>query len=133
MRQINTTILVGHMVRDPERKITESGSPLGFFTVASNHRYKDQNGRQKEEVAFVPCVVFGPPAEWLFEHRKGTMVVVNGRLRTETWEGPDGLQSKLVLVAEIVQFVQSIKHRIVESPAPATTDGQNENDDAPPF
>ena len=132
MSQINNTILVGRLVRDPERKVTRNGVSLGFCTVAVNRRYKDQNGQQKDEVAFVPCTVFGPPATWLMEYRKGTLVIVEGRLRTESWEGPDGMQSKLVLIVESIQFVESLK-RASGIAAPAMAGASNADPDAPPF
>ena len=133
MKQINIVLLVGHLVRDPERKVTQTGSSLGVFTVASNQRYTDQNGQKREEVAFVPCIIFGPPAEWLFEHGKGTMVIVNGRLRTESWEGSDGVESKLVLVADTLQFVQSVKRSAPKAPLPTLVGAENGDRDQVPF
>ena len=133
MSQVNTTIIVGYLVRDPERKTTRNGVSLGVFTVAANHRYKDQQGQPKEEVAFVPCIVFGSPATWLMEHRKGTLVIVSGRLRTESWEGSNGTMSKLVLVVDNLQFVQSLKRPTSQAASPAVAGPLNGEDDSIPF
>jgi single-strand DNA-binding protein len=61
MSQINKAILVGRLVGDPKRVETRSGAPMGVFTLASNRYYNDKQGQRQEEVAFVPCVVFGAP------------------------------------------------------------------------
>jgi single-strand DNA-binding protein len=121
------------MVRAPERKVTRNGIPLGVVTVAVNRRFKDQSGQLREEVAFVPCIVFGQQVDWLIGHRKGTLVIVTGRLRTESWEDDNGIQSKLVLVVENIQFVQTIRRPEVAVAQKGMPPEQNGDDDQPPF
>ena len=79
MSDINSVVLVGRLVRDPEVRTTPRGVSVGNFTLAVNRRFK-VNGEAQEETAFVPCAVFNLPAQWLGEHKKGEKVAVSGRL-----------------------------------------------------
>jgi len=58
---------------------------VAHFTVAAKHRYL-KDGEQRDEVAYVPCALFGAPATWAGEHHQGELVAVSGHLVTETWE-----------------------------------------------
>jgi single-strand DNA-binding protein len=106
MANLNKVVIVGHLVRDPEKRVGPSGNPFGLFTIAANYRYTDKNGQRQEEAAFVPCLVFGAAVEWLLEKRKGALTIVSGRLRTESWEQDGTRMSRLILVCETAQFAQ---------------------------
>jgi single-strand DNA-binding protein len=84
---------------------TSKGTPVASFSLAANRKYK-ANGDQQEETAFVNCALFGPPAEWLGEHRKGEKLAVSGRLRSESWESDGSTRWRLVLVVEEIDFYQ---------------------------
>jgi single-strand DNA-binding protein len=131
MSQINKIIIVGRLVCDPKRVITRSGTPMGTFTLASNRYYNDKQGQRQEEVAFVPCVVFGAPVAWLLDHKKGEKVMVEGRLRTDSWEGPDGQASKLVLVVENIDFEQHTRKPLSSLPTTSADAGRNGSEKAP--
>ncbi len=102
MSDINTTTLCGRLVRDPE--VRRNGNVWATCTVASNRRYKSGESVQ-EEVAYVSCVLFGKPAEWIAEHKRGEQIIVTGRLRTASWEKNGEKQSRLELVVDQVQFL----------------------------
>ncbi len=104
MPNLNKVILVGNLVRDPERKVGSSGGTFALFTVAANYRYTSKSGKQQEEAAFVPCIAFGPVIESLMLRKKGALAIVAGRLRTQSWEQNGKRASRLVLVSESVQF-----------------------------
>ena len=106
MSDLNNVTVVGRLVRDPELKQTPSGLTVGAITVACNRVWKDANGQAREESAFIPVVVFGRPAEWLRDHKRGEPILISGRLRTESWEKDDRTLSKLVLVADVIRFFQ---------------------------
>jgi single-strand DNA-binding protein len=103
---INLTMMVGRLTRDPELKMGRSGVTFANFCLAANRQYKDQAGEKREETAFLPCLIFGKPAEWTGTHKKGEPVAVAGRLRTESWEGDGKQHSRLVLVVESIQFFE---------------------------
>ena len=82
MSNLNVTVLMGRLVRDPI--VRNNGSKMGFFYIASNRRYRDKAEVAQEETAFVACKCFGGWTDALARHQKGDMVMVEGRLRTET-------------------------------------------------
>jgi single-strand DNA-binding protein len=98
------------LVRDPELRYGQSGIAVASLTLAVNRRWKDkQTGQAQEESAFVPAVLFGRPAEWAKEHKKGECAIMSGRLRTDTWQSDGTSRSRLVLIADECQFVERIR------------------------
>ena len=107
MSDLNHATLTGRLVRDPLMRHCAGGTLMGWFTIASNHRYKDKAGNMQEETAFVSCKVFGGWAEALADYRKGDMLLVSGRFRTENWEKDGAQQWQLVLVCDLLNGVSS--------------------------
>jgi len=107
MSDLNVTTLMGRLTRNPELRSGKSGARFAVFTVAVNRKWKDE-GTQREEAAFVPCLAFGPPAEWVAAGKKGESVMVSGRLRTESWEFDGTNHSRLVLVVSELQVVRLV-------------------------
>jgi len=86
-------MVVGNLTRDPELRTTPTGKSVCSFGVATNRRWKDQDGNQKEETEFHDVVAWGKPAEILSQFvKKGNKVYIEGRLKTRQWEGQDGLK-----------------------------------------
>jgi len=106
---LNKVFLMGNLTRDPELRYVPSGTAVANFTVAVNRPYKDSAGEKKEEVSFIRVVVWGKMAEVCGEYlQKGRPVLVEGRLKTRSWEGQDGQKrSVLEVVANSVQFLGS--------------------------
>ena len=104
---LNKVFLMGNLTRDPELRYIPSGTAVANFTVAVNRPYKDTAGEKKEEVSFIRVVVWGKMAEVCGEYlTKGRPVMVEGRLKSRTWEGQDGQKrSALDVVAVNVQFL----------------------------
>lgn len=103
---MNKVILLGNLTRDPELRYSTSGVAIAKFGLASNRRFK-QGDDLKEEVCFVDVTVFGKRAESLPQYiRKGSKVLIDGRLQQERWETEDGQKrSKHAVVAESVTFL----------------------------
>lgn len=104
---LNKVFLMGNLTRDPELRYVPSGTAVANFTVAVNRAYSTQSGEKKEEVAYVRIVVWGRRAEVCGEYlSKGRPVFIEGRIRTRTWQGPDGQnRSALEVIASNVQFL----------------------------
>lgn len=99
--------MAGRLVRDPESKFLPTGICICAFTVATSRKYKDKHGVAKEDVAFVECEAWDKLAELVTQYtRKGSVVLVEGRLKQENWDDKVSGQkrSKLKVVAESVQF-----------------------------
>jgi single-strand DNA-binding protein len=110
MQGFNKVILAGNLTRDPELRYTPSGTAIAKFGLAVNRRWKDQNGEQKEEVTFVDVDAFGKQAELIGQYvKKGNPLLVEGRLRLDTWEDKQTQQkkSRLGVVLEGMTFLGS--------------------------
>lgn len=90
MKSFNKVVLMGRITRDPELKQTPSGQTVCNFSVALNRSYK-KDDEWVENTDFVDVVAWGPLAERVSTRAvKGTNVLVEGELRSRSWEGDDG-------------------------------------------
>lgn len=107
MASYNRVILMGNLTRDPQLRYLPSNTAVCEFGLAVNRRYRDRDGNQQEEVCFVDISTFGRQAEVVNQYkRKGDPLLVEGRLRFDSWTGQDGQKrSKLTVVCENFQFV----------------------------
>jgi len=106
----NRIIIIGNLTRDPDYKQLTSGQPVTRLGIASNRQYKNrQTGSMVQEVCFIDADVFGPQAESCRQYlQKGRGVLVEGRLKFDTWQTPDGqTRSKHSIVADRVVFLNS--------------------------
>ena len=110
MASFNKVILVGNLTRDPELRYTPSGKAIAKIGLAVNRAWTTESGEKKEEVTFVDIDMFGRTAENVSQYmRKGSSMLVEGRLRLDQWDDKQTGQkrSKLGVVAEAVQFLGS--------------------------
>lgn len=107
MASLNKVFLLGNLTRDPERSYTPKGMALTKFGLAVNHVYTTESGERKEEANFFDIAVWGKQAEAAAQYlSKGRPVLVEGRLRYETWQNDKGeKRSRISVVAERVQFL----------------------------
>ncbi|MBX4198769.1 single-stranded DNA-binding protein [Candidatus Parcubacteria bacterium] len=103
---LNKALLIGNLTRDPEMKSLPSGIQVTSFGIATNRTYKDKNGAKQESTDFHNIVVFGRQAETVAQYlRKGSSVLVEGRMQTRSWDGADGKKNyRTEVVADRVQF-----------------------------
>ena len=106
MASFNKVILIGNLTRDPRVGSNPSGSAVCDFSIAINRRYS-VNGQEKEEVCFVDIVTWGKQADSCGKYlQKGSSVLIEGRLKTESWNDKEGnKRSRLVVTAERIQFL----------------------------
>lgn len=89
---LNTIIIQGRIVRDPELRRTGSGIAVASFTVAVDRDFA-QDG--KKETDFIDCVAWRQTGEFVSKYfRKGSMIVVKGRLQIRNWNDKDGNKRK---------------------------------------
>ena len=106
MANFNKVILVGNLTKDPEVRYIPSGTAVGDFSIAINRKYKGSDGAEQEETCFVDITVWGRQAETCGEYlRKGSSVLVEGRLKLDRWEKDGQKHSRLGVVADRVQFL----------------------------
>jgi single stranded DNA-binding protein (ssb) len=104
---INRVVLVGRITRDPELRQTQSGISVASFSLAVNRTFTNQSGQR--EADFVPIVVWRKQAENVVQYvGKGSLVGVEGRLQTRSYDAADGSKRFVMeVVADSVQFLES--------------------------
>jgi single-strand DNA-binding protein len=107
MANLNRVLLMGNLTRDPEVRYTPKGTAVGDLAIAINDSYKAQDGTIKETVTYVDIEVWGRQAETCKQYlTKGRPVFVEGQLRLDQWETPQGeKKSRLRVRADRVQFL----------------------------
>lgn len=100
-RSYNRVVLVGNLTRDIELKYTQGGTAVTDVGLAVNDSRKTQTGEWVEETTFVDVTLWGRTAEVASEYLgKGRQVLIEGRLKLDTWETDGQKRSKLRVVAE---------------------------------
>lgn len=131
---VNRVLLAGRLTRDPEVKFTPKGTAVAKLGLATSRTY-GQGDERKEETTFVDIDVFGKSAENCGQYlKKGSSILVEGRLKLDTWDDKQTGQkrSKLGVVADTVQFGDRPSgERATTSSAPRTA--AKEDDSEPPF
>ena len=108
MANFNKIILVGNLTRDPQLKYLPSQMAVVEFGMAVNHKFRTKTGEDREEVLFVDCSCFGKGAEVINTYcQKGKQLLVEGRLKYETWEDKQGggKRSKHTVVVDNFQLM----------------------------
>lgn len=119
----NKVILEGYLTRDVEISYTPSGAAVGKFGLAVNEKYGD-----KEQVLFVEITVWKKVAENCEEYlSKGSRVLVDGKLKYETWEKDGAKRSRHTVTAFSVGFLDS------KSNPPASNEPPLDDSDSIPF
>lgn len=103
---LNKAFVIGNLTRDPELKSLPSGMKVTSFSVATNSAWKDKDGNKKEATEYHNIVVFGRQAETAAQYlKKGSTVLVEGRMQTRSWDATDGTKKyRTEIVADRVQF-----------------------------
>ena len=107
MRGFSKAIITGNLTRDPELRTTTNGTNVCSFSVAVNRTYKGADGENKEDVSYIDCVAWGKLGEVISNYaKKGSGVLVSGRLNQRSFEGNDGIKrSRTEVVAEDFNFI----------------------------
>lgn len=103
---INRVVLVGRLTKDPEYRVTPSGTSVATFTLAINRNFTNSEGERQAD--FINCVVFKKQAENVNNYlNKGSLTGVEGRLQSRSY---DNQQGQRVFVTEVicdsVQFLE---------------------------
>jgi len=108
MASFNRVILLGNLTRDPELRYIPSGTAVTEIGLAVNDRRKNANGEWVDETTFVDVTLWARTAEVASEYlSKGSPVLIEGRLKLDTWESDGQKRSKLRVVGERMQMLGS--------------------------
>ncbi|MCA9245639.1 MAG: single-stranded DNA-binding protein [Planctomycetales bacterium] len=105
MASFNRVVLVGNLTRDPELRYLPSGMAVSDIGLAVNDRIK-REGEWVDETTFVDITLWGRTAEVANEYTsKGSMVLIEGRLKLDQWEKDGQKRSKLKVIGERMQML----------------------------
>ncbi|MBQ7732924.1 MAG: single-stranded DNA-binding protein [Synergistaceae bacterium] len=106
MRGLNRVIIAGNLTRDPEVRYTVNKRAFARFGVAVSHMYKDNNGEYKESTDFINVVAWSFIAERCGKYlKKGSPVLIEGRLRTSSYEARDGSGKRTMTEVEAINLI----------------------------
>ena len=132
MPSLNKVLLMGNLTRDPELRYTASGAAVCEFGLAVNRKWTGKDGKSGEEVLFVDVTVWGKSGQAASEHlNKGSPVFIEGRLKLDTWESPQGKRSKISVEGESCQFLPN--KAVPDSTGPVQDGALDVADDEIPF
>ena len=107
---MNKIIIVGHLGKDPEIKYTPLGDPVCEFSMAVSESYKDKNGDKVKTTEWFRIVAWRKLAEICGQYLcKGKLVLIEGKLKTETWEKDGQKHSITKVIASNMQMLDSKK------------------------
>lgn len=104
---INRVVLTGRMTRDPELRRTAQGDAVTSFTIAVNRNFTNRDGQQQAD--FINCIVWRKLAENVNQYcSKGSLVGVEGRLQTRSYDNTQGQKVYVVeVICDSVQFLET--------------------------
>jgi single-strand DNA-binding protein len=110
MANFNRVLLIGNLTKDVELKHSANGVAFGTISLAVNTVVgKDADGNSKTETLFIDVAIIGKQAETIAQYcKKGSPLLVEGRLRLRTWEDKEGSKhSKYEVVLHNFQFLNA--------------------------
>lgn len=117
---INSVVLMGRLVRDPEIRTTASGKSVCSFSLAVERDFQ----RSEEKTAdYFDCVAWGNTAEFVGKYfHKGRMIALQGRLQARTYKDREGNNRKVVeVIADKVSFTGEKAESTAGKEAPKET------------
>jgi len=109
MANFNKVIIAARLTRDVELKHAGQ-TTIAQIGVALNRKWKTESGEEREEVTFVDVTAFGKQAETVAKYfRKGSNILIEGRLKLDSWDDKQTGQkkTKLGVVLESFSFLDS--------------------------
>lgn len=109
---MNEVILLGHVGQEPTLRVTTSGKNVCNFTVATNEKWKDRNGEQKERTEWHRIVFWGQVGVNAHKHiKKGSFVFIRGKMQTREYATETGDKRYMTeVVGSYWRFLESRKN-----------------------
>jgi single-strand DNA-binding protein len=103
---LNKVFILGRLTQDPQIRSLPSGDLVATFGVATNRVFYNKNKEKQEQTEFHNVVLFGKLADIAKQYLKqGSMVLIEGRLQTRSWEDKDGIKKyRTEIIGESLQL-----------------------------
>jgi single-strand DNA-binding protein len=108
MPALNHVQLIGRLGRDPEARFTANGKKYTTFTLAVDRLWKSADGEKQQATDWFLVNAWGKLAEVCLDYlKKGRLVYIDGRLRSERWEDKENgeTHSRTIIVANSMQML----------------------------
>ncbi len=106
MPALNRVQLIGRLGKDPEGKFTPTGKKVTHFSLAVSNRWKSKDGETKEYTEWINIEAWGRLGEVCQEYlKKGSLVYLEGRLKTDKYEGNGEMKYFTKVVALLMQML----------------------------
>lgn len=131
---MNKYIGIGRITKDIELRTTSNNKSLSQFTIAINEGYGEE-----QRTNYIDCTVWGKQAENMSKYcSKGSLIAIEGRLQTGSYEDKEGTKRKTTkVVAESIQFLgnkkEENKEQVLEESDLFEEFGDEISDDDLPF
>jgi single-strand DNA-binding protein len=110
MPALNRVQLIGYLGKDPEGRFTPTGKKVTQFSLAVSNRWKSRDGENKENTEWVNIEAWERLGEVCQEYlKKGSLVYVEGRLKTDRYEEKGETRYFTKVVAQTVQFLSDTR------------------------
>lgn len=91
MRGVNKVVLIGNLGKDPDIQILEGNIVVAKFSLATTETFKDRSGQIRSETEWHTIILWRGLGELARKFlKKGSLVYIEGKLRTRSWEDKDG-------------------------------------------
>ena len=132
MANFNKVILAGHLTKKPQHSYTQNQTAVAEFGIAVNRNWSDKQGNKKEEVCFIDCIAFAGQADTINKYLdKGSPILIDGRLKYDSWESDGQKRNRIRVIVEGFQF---LGHAESKSDKPAERESEPViNDEDIPF
>ncbi len=135
MAGLNKVMLIGNLGADPEMRYTADGNAMTSFRVAASRNYTTPDGERREETEWFSVVAWRKLAEQCSQYlQKGRKVYVEGRLRTRSWDTPEGQKRyRTEVVADRVMFLDRAGGAPLPEDAGAAVSAEQSEAEETPF
>lgn len=132
---VNITI-TGNVTKDPELRFSPSGTAWVMFSVAVNERTRGKDGNWSDQTTYFNCKAWRKDAENMVESvTRGTRVMVEGKLRDESWTDSSGQErkTKSLHASEVAVSLKYATAQVtrVASSNPESSRSEHQGDDSP--
>lgn len=110
MSSLNRVQLIGHLGRDPEARVSQSGSGIVSFSMATTETYTNKAGEKVKNTEWHNITAFSKLADIMAKYlHKGDQVYIEGRLKTEQWEKDGQKHNTTKIIADRMVMLGSPK------------------------
>jgi single-strand DNA-binding protein len=115
MPNLNRVQIIGRLGKDPESRTTKNGTEYAVFSVATNHYWKNRDGKRQEETNWFYVQAWGKLGEICKKYlKKGSLVYLEGRLRTESYEHEGETRYFTKVIAHRMQMLDKPEKKVEE-------------------